>query len=224
MAKKPKSGVDFAAFQQRLKNQFTGLDSSDPSSWPAIPKGTLYLATAALVVGLGWYFLLQDYQTELETVQAKEVTLRTDFQQKMAKAINLEVLTKQREQIQQYVFQLEKQLPGKAEMAALLSDVNQAGLGRSLQFEMFKPGQVVVKEYYAELPISVRVTGRYHDVGAFASDIAHLSRIVTLNNINITPNKDSGLTLDATVRTFRYLDPDEVKAQQDAAKPKKGAK
>ena len=222
MANKSKSGFDLRELGQRLNSQFSGLDLRDPSLWPALPRGSLYVVVVAAVVAGMWFSWLEGFQTELEQEQAKEVALRTDYQQKMAKAVNLDILTKQREQIQQYVFQLEKQLPGKAEMAALLSDVNQAGLGRSLQFELFRPGQVVVKEYYAELPISVRVTGRYHDVGAFASDIAHLSRIVTLNNISITPSKDAGLTMDATVRTFRYLDADEVKAQRDAAAPKKG--
>src|SRR5687767_13993922 len=106
-------------------------------------------------------------------------------------------------------------------MDALLSDINQAGLGRSLHFELFRPGQVSVKEYYAELPIAVRVTGRYHDIGAFASDIAHLSRIVTLNNLGISPRPDGTLLLDATAKTFRYLDKDEVAAQQKAAGAKK---
>jgi type IV pilus assembly protein PilO len=126
-------------------------------------------------------------------------------------------LKKQREQVQQYVTQLEKQLPSKAEMDALLSDINQAGLGRSLNFELFRPGQVSVKEYYAELPIAVRVTGRFHDVGSFASDVANLSRIVTLNNLSVLPGKDGVLTMDATAKTFRYLDGDEVAAQRKAA-------
>ena len=120
------------------------------------------------------------------------------------------------------MIQLEKQLPSKAEMAALLSDINQAGLGRSLQFDLFRPGQVVVREYYAELPIQIKVTGKYHDMGYFASDIAHLSRIVTLNNISIAPqgkDKDSSvLTMEATARTFRYLDPEEIQAQKQATK------
>jgi len=116
------------------------------------------------------------------------------------------------------VIQLEKQLPSKAEMSALLSDINQAGLGRSLQFDLFRPGQIVVRDYYAELPIAVRVTGKYHDMGAFASDVAHLSRIVTLNNISIAPGgKEAGmLTMDATARTFRYLDPEEIQLQKNA--------
>ncbi len=126
----------------------------------------------------------------------------------------------QREQVQQYVTLLEKQLPSKAEMDALLSDINQAGLGRSLQFELFRPGQISVKDYYAELPIAVRVTGKYHDMGAFAADVANLSRIVTLNNIAIVPQKDGALTMDATARTFRYLDAEEQAAQKAAATPK----
>jgi len=117
---------------------------------------------------------------------------------------------------------LEKQLPSKAEMDALLSDINQAGLGRSLQFELFRPGQVGVKEYYAELPIAVRVSGRFHDIGSFTADIAHLSRIVTLSNLSVVPGREGMLTLDATAKTFRYLDPEEVAAQRTATN--KGAK
>ena len=125
--------------------------------------------------------------------------------------------------MQQYVAQLEKQLPSKAEMDALLSDINQAGLGRSLQFELFRPGNVDVKEYYAELPISVRVTGGYHDIGLFAADVANLSRIVTLNNISLTPgkDKDSVLTMDCVAKTFRYLDQEEI-AQQKKPNAAKG--
>ena len=166
----------------------------------------------AIVVGL-WFAWLSSSADELAAEQKKEVGLREDFQKKLAQAVNLEALLKQREQVQQYVTQLEKQLPSKAEMDALLSDINQAGLGRSLSFDLFRPGQVSVKEYYAELPISIRVTGRYHDIGSFASDIAHLSRIVTLNNLNIGPTKDA-LGLEATAKTFRYLDADEVAAQR----------
>ncbi|HUR88425.1 MAG TPA: type 4a pilus biogenesis protein PilO, partial [Ramlibacter sp.] len=132
---------------------------------------------------------------------------------------------KQREQVQQYVTQLEKQLPSKAEMDALLSDINQAGLGRSLNFELFRPGNVGVREYYAELPITIKVTGRFHDIGSFASDVANLSRIVTLNNISIQPGGAKGvdgvLVMDATAKTFRYLDNDEVSAQRKAQGAKK---
>jgi type IV pilus assembly protein PilO len=118
---------------------------------------------------------------------------------------------------QQYVTLLEKQLPSKAEMDALLSDINQAGLGRSLQFELFRPGQVAIRDYYAELPIAVRVSGKYHDMGAFVADVANLSRIVTLNNLSITPQKDGALTMDATARTYRYLDEAEQATQRRAA-------
>jgi type IV pilus assembly protein PilO len=224
MATKNSPRIDFAAMQQRIQGQFQGLDPKDPSLWPAIPRYALCVLVTVLVVAGMWFGWLNGFQDELEAEQAKEVTLRDDYQKKLTKAVNLEVLKKQREQVQQYVIQLEKQLPSKAEMAALLSDVNQAGLGRSLQFDLFRPGQVVVREYYAELPIAVRVTGRYHDVGAFASDIAHLSRIVTLNNMSVVPGREGSLTMDATVRTFRYLDTDEVAAQQQASKAAGGKK
>lgn len=224
MAKKKKSlDIDFAALQDRVQRQFRNLDPNDPSVWPALPKAMLYVAVAVAVAALLWFVILKDYEAELDAERATEVTLREDYSRKMIKAVSLEGLKKQREQVQQYVTQLEKQLPSKAEMAALLSDINQAGLGRSLQFEVFRPGAMVTKEYYAELPITLKVTGRYHDIGAFASDIAFLSRIVTLNNLSITPGgKDTDvLSMDATARTFRYLDADEVKAQRDAAKGKK---
>jgi type IV pilus assembly protein PilO len=181
------------------------------------------LVVTLLLVVLLWFTWLNTSQTELEAEQAKEVKLREEYKIKLGKAVNLEALKKQREQVQQYVTQLEKQLPSKAEMDALLSDINQAGLGRSLQFDLFRPGQVAVRDYYAELPIAVRVSGRYHDIGAFASDIANLSRIVTLNNLVILPAKDGALTMDATAKTFRYLDVDEVAAQRKAQAPK-GAK
>ena len=218
MTKTKNPKIDFAALQDSLQRQFKNLDTKDPSLWPALPKFLLCVFLAAGVAVVLWFVKLTDYQTELEMERGKETVLREDYQKKLVKAVSLEELKKQREQIQQYVIQLEKQLPSKAEMAALLSDINQAGLGRSLQFDLFRPGQVVVKDYYAELPIAVRVTGKYHDMGAFASDVAHLSRIVTLNNISIAPaGKDAGtLAMDATARTFRYLDPEEIQAQKNA--------
>jgi type IV pilus assembly protein PilO len=144
----------------------------------------------------------------------------------LAQSVNLEALKKQREQVLQYVTQLEKQLPSKAEMDALLSDINQAGLGRSLQFELFRPGQVNVKEYYAELPIAVKVTGTYHDIGSFVADVANLSRIVTLNNLSLSPvtGKDGVLTMESTAKTFRYLDVDEIAEQRKAKDKAAGAK
>lgn len=219
MAIKKKMNIDFAAIQEAATSQFRGLNPNDPSAWPAVPRYGLCLLLMVGVVIVLWFVWLKSSDEELSASQAKEITLREDYKKKLVQAVNLETLKKQREQVQQYVTQLEKQLPSKAEIDALLSDINQAGLGRSLQFEFFRPGAVAVKEYYAELPISLRITGRYHDIGLFASDIANLSRIVTLNNISVSPARDGALGLDATARTYRYLDRDEVKAQAKAAAP-----
>jgi type IV pilus assembly protein PilO len=213
--------VDVATALRNFGDQFRGLNPNDPSMWPAVPRYALCLAVTALALAGLWFVWLTNSNDELEAERAKEVTLRADYKKKVAQAANLDLLKKQREQVQQYVILLEKQLPSKAEMDALLSDINQAGLGRSLQFELFRPGQVSVKDYYAELPIAVRVTGRYHDMGAFAADVASLSRIVTLNNVTVTPQKDKDvLTMDATARTYRYLDDDERAAQKRATAPK----
>jgi type IV pilus assembly protein PilO len=222
MASKSPSKFDFAAMQQSLQAQFRGLNPNEPASWPAIPKALLCFALMAGIVAALWFAWLNTSDDELKAEQAKEVVLRDDFKKKLVQAVNLDALKQQRERVQTFVTQLEKQLPSKAEMDALLSDINQAGLGRSLRFELFRPGQVSAKEYYAELPIALRVSGRYHDMGSFASDIANLSRIVTLNNLTVTPLKDGVLQMEATAKTFRYLDNDEVAAQRKAAGP--GAK
>ncbi len=226
MAKIKSQKVDVSAQFANLQRQFTNLDTKDPSLWPSLPRFILCLFIVVAVAAALWFVKLTDYEMELQTEKATELTLREDYKKKLQKAVSLDALKKQREQVQQYVIQLEKQLPSKAEMAALLSDINQSGLGRSLQFELFRPGQVVVREYYAELPIAVRVTGRYHDMGAFASDIAHLSRIVTLNDVAIAASQgrdkdrdlaNGVLTMDATARTFRYLDAEEIQAQRKTA-------
>ena len=224
MAKIPKLAIDFPAIQAAVKAQFVGLNPNDPPSWPAIPRYLLCVTVTIVVVVALWFVWLSSSEEELTAEIATEVKLREDFSKKLTQAASLDALKAQREQVQQYVTQLEKQLPSKAEMDALLSDINQAGLGRSLQFELFRPGQVVVKEYYAELPIAVRVTGRYHDMGAFAADIANLSRIVTLNNLTLSPARDGVLTMDTTAKTFRYLDSDEVALQRKTASPAQGAK
>ena len=216
MAEATQSKVNVAELQRAVLGQFRGLNPKEPGSWPLLPRLALFLSIAVAIVVVLWFVWLSGSNDELEAERKKEVALREDYTKKLAQAVNLEVLKKQREQVQQYVTQLEKQLPSKAEMDALLSDINQAGLGRSLSFELFRPGSVSVKEYYAELPIALRVTGRFHDVGSFASDVANLSRIVTLNNVAVTPGKDGVLTLDATAKTFRYLDGDEVAAQRKA--------
>ncbi len=218
MATKTLGSIDFAQLQQNLTSQFSGLDPKNPSSWPALPRYALFLLIAILIVVALWFVWLTGEDDILKQEQEKEVKLRTEYQVKLTKAVNLDALKKQREQVLQYVTQLEKQLPSKAEMDALLSDINQAGLGRSLQFDVFRPGQIAVRDYYAELPIAIRVTGKYHDIGAFASDIANLSRIVTLNNLSIAPRADGALVLDSTAKTFRYLDKDEIAAQSKATK------
>jgi type IV pilus assembly protein PilO len=223
MAKVPQIKVDFQAMQSKVAGQFQNLNPNDPSSWPAIPRYGICVLVTVAVIAAGWFLWLSGTADQLKAAQAKEVTLKEDYKKKLVQAVNLDTLKKQREQVQQYVTQLEKQLPSKAEIDALLSDINQAGLGRSLQFEAFRPGVVAVREYYAELPISLKLTGNYHDIGAFASDIANLSRIVTLNNISLTPlgsktadKETPGLSFDAIARTYRYLDPEEIAAQRKA--------
>lgn len=222
MATTEKTKVDFAAIQQGLVSQFRGLNANDPPSWPLLPQAVLYLFVMVGIVVALWFAWLSGSDAELESEHKKELVLRDEYKKKLAQAVNLDALRKQREQVQQYVTQLEKQLPSKAEMDALLSDINQAGLGRSLNFDLFRPGNVVVKDYYAELPITLRVTGRFHDLGSFASDIANLSRIVTLNNLRVSPGGRDILAMEATAKTFRYLDSDEVASQRKAA-PAAGA-
>jgi type IV pilus assembly protein PilO len=233
MATKGKSiNVDLNSVFGAAASQFRGLNPNEPGQWPLLPKVAVFVALAVFMVAAGWFVLLSTAAEELEGERNKEPALKQDYRNKLAQAVNLEELRKQKLQVEEYVTQLEKQLPGKAEMDALLSDINQAGLGRGLQFELFRPGQVVVKDYYAELPISVRVSGRYHDIGNFAADVANLSRIVTLHGLTIGPAKDaagkegSGLLLmDATARTYRYLDSNEIAEQRAAAaKAKAGAK
>lgn len=211
-------GADVAA-------QFEGLQGRHPGLWPLVPR-LLCAAGVMVAVLVAGYFLYWSGQfEEHEALTAKEETLRTEYRSKMAQAINLEALEAQQQQVNRYVERLEKQLPSKAEMAALLSDINQAGIGRGLQFELFRPGQVLVKDYYAELPIDIKVTGSYHDIGEFAADMAKMPRIVTLNNLALTAGKDGVLALDAVAKTFRYLDQEELDQQAQARrKKKKGAK
>jgi len=225
--KEEKQQFDFVQFQEKIGRQFQNLDANDPSLWPVFPRALLFLAIIIGVAAAFWFIKITDFEEELQREQDVEKELRQEYTKKLAKAVSLEELKQQRQQVQQYVVQLEKQLPSKAEMSALLSDINQAGLGRSLQFELFRPGQIVVNDYYAELPIAIRVTGKFHDIGSFAADVAGLSRIVTLNNLSLAPQqKDNtgSLVMEATARTFRYLDPDEIQAAAAEKKKKEKGK
>jgi type IV pilus assembly protein PilO len=218
MAKASSFNIDVASTFDKATSQFKNLNTAEPGQWPPLPKYAAWFLAAAAVVVAGWFLLLSDANDQLKAERAREQPLRAEFRDKLRQAVNLGELRKQKLQVEEYVTQLEKQLPGKAEMDALLSDINQAGLGRGLQFELFKPGSVEVKDYYAVLPISVKVSGRYHDIGAFAADVANLSRIVTLHNLQISkPPKEPNatlLTMEATARTYRYLDPAEVEDQR----------
>ena len=223
-SKNPPVSVDVASRLETAVSQFKGLNRNDPGQWPLLPRLAAFLAVILIVLAAGWMLLLTDAYGALESERAREPQLKADYRSKLSQAVNLGELRKQKLQVQEYVTQLEKQLPGKAEMDALLSDINQAGLGRGLLFELFRPGQVAVKDYYAELPIAIRVAGRYHDIGAFTADVANLSRIVTLHNLSIAPSvaKDANgmLAMEATARTYRYLDANEVAEQRKAAADK----
>ena len=207
----------------KFAEDFKYLDPKDPGTWPAIPKLVALIAILAGII-VGAYFLDWSGQLEeLETGKNQETKLKDEYLNKKKQSINLDLHKQQLREIDQSFGALLKQLPNRAQMDALLVDINQAGLGRGLQFELFKPAAgETTREFYAELPIQVRVVGNYHDMGAFASDLGQLSRIVTLNDVSITSGKDSGqLQMDATARTFRYLDDEEVNAQRKATKAAK---
>jgi type IV pilus assembly protein PilO len=197
------------------------LNPRDIGSWPALPKlGTLLLLLILLMVG-GYFLDWSNQWDELNAARAKEDGLRNQFLAKKGQAINLEAYRKQLADIEQSFGAMLKQLPNRSEMEALLSDINQAGLGRGLQFELFKPASAeIMSDFYAELPIQIKLIGNYHDVGAFASDVSQLSRIVTLNNLGLALDANGNLVMDATARTFRYLDEEEINAQRKAAREK----
>ena len=192
------------------------LDPKQIGSWPILPKLGVLLLVLIVIVGLSYWLDWDDQITRISSEEKKETQLKATFIEKKRVAINLDAYRKQLDDIQKQFGALLKQLPGKSEMDALLTDINQAGLGRGLQFELFKPGAESVQEFYAELPITIRITGSYHDMGAFASDIGKLSRIVTLNDMAIAPSK-GGLVMDATARTYRYLDEEEASKRRKAA-------
>ena len=223
------SKIDLNAWFADLSGQFQGLNPKEPGQWPLLPKLAAALGVMVLVIVVGYVFVLSDEQAGLDAERGREPQLRQDYQIKLSQAVNLPELRKQKSQVEEYVTQLEKQLPGKAEIDSLLSDISSAGVGRGLQFELFRPGQVLIKDYYAELPISVKVSGRFHDIGAFAADVSNLSRIVTLHNLVVLappPGRDTNgaLTMEATARTYRYLDSTEVAEQRKVATKAGGKK
>lgn len=204
--------------------EFQNLDPRDPGLWPLVPRVVILVGIFSVVLLLGWWFGWSVQQEELDKKRQEEETLKEDWKAKKLQAVNIEEYRKQLEEINNSFGALLKQLPNAAEMESLLVDINQAGVMRGLQFDLFKPGIEVLQEFYAELPITIKLRGSYHDLGAFTGDIAKLSRVVTLNDIDISPNKEanSGLAMSAVAKTFRYLDDSEVSKQkkdkQDKAK------
>lgn len=209
--------IDF----QGIAEDFRYMNPNEPGTWPLVPKITVLFCLFIAIVAAGWWFVWDDQLIELESKEREEEVLKQQYLDKKRQAVNLDLYVQQLAEIDRSFGALLKQLPSKSEVEALLIEVNQAGLGRGLQFDLFRPGGEQVKDFYAELPVTVKVNGSYHDLGAFAADIAKLPRIVTLNNISITPVKDGLLTLDATTKTFRYLDENELAMQK---KPGQGAK
>ncbi len=194
-----------------LKN----LNPKTPGAWPWSAKIIAFLALFIAVVVAGALFIWQDQWANLTRAQQEEGQLKETFLNKKRQAINLDLIKKQLTETQESFGALLKQLPSKSEMDALLTDINQAGLGRGLQFDLFRPGAEKMEGAFAEQPITIKVTGNYDDIGKFSSDIAMLPRIVTLNDISITPS-GNGLSMSATAKTFRYLDEAEVAAQKGA--------
>ena len=208
---------------QTLLRDFRGLDPNDPGQWPLLPRVAALVGVFLMIVVGGWWFDWSDQLTQLDAKQQEELTLKDDWVAKKRQAINLPEYKRQLSEIDRQFGALLKQLPNRSEIESLLADINQAGLGRGLQFELFKPGSEAMKDFYAELPIAVRVTGGYHDLGEFVGDVAQMPRIVTLNDIAIEAQKDGGLKFDATAVTYRYLDDDEVaRLRKEKAKEKAG--
>lgn len=205
---------------QALARDFQNLNARDVGTWPLAPRVTALVVLSLVILGGGWWLYWADKLDELHQKQETELKLRDEYVTKKSQAVNLDLYVQRLNEIDRSFGALLKQLPSKAEVESLLVEINQAGMGRGLQFELFKPAGEQVKDFYAELPITVKLTGTYHDFGAFAGDIGKLSRIVTLNNIAISTNpqsKDGLLVMDAITKTFRYLDEEELAAKRKAA-------
>lgn len=202
-------------------SDLNNIDLKDLANAPVAVRAGVLAGAFVLALVLGYWLVLSSQFTALSAARKQEQTLKDTFMDKKRQAINLDAYRKQLVEINHSFGALLRELPNRSEMDALLSDINQAGLGRGLKFELFKPGTESIKDFYAELPISIRVTGSYHDFGAFASDVAQLSRIATLHDISITSDKDGQLVMNATVDTYRYLDEDELAAKKRAENGKK---
>lgn len=210
-----------------ILSQFKGLKLKDPGAWPAAPKMLALAVIVTFITGVGYVVDTQSQLNEIKVGKAKEVTLKTEYKDKYTQAVNLDLYRAQLVEVDEAFGSMLKQLPDRAQMEMLITDVNQAGISRELMFDLFKPGAEIRKEFYAEMPIAVQLQGTYHQMGLFASDIAKLSRIVTLNDLAVVVNKDGRLQMNATAKTYRYLDESEIAAQKAAAKPqtkKRGAK
>jgi type IV pilus assembly protein PilO len=221
------SKIQMPAFDlQTLISDFRTLDPKDPGLWPVLPRIVILIGILLLVLLLGWWFGWRVQFEDLDTKQQQETSLKEEWRTKKAQAVNLDEYQKQLAEINRSFGALLKQLPNASEMESLLVDINQAGLGRGLQFDLFKPGTEMMRDFYAELPITVKLSGSYHDLGAFTGDIAKLPRIVTLNDIDVTTTKDGSLGMSATAKTFRYLDEAEIARQrkEKLAKDKGGKK
>ena len=223
---KPLPKVSLPKFDmQGLIQDFKTLDPKDPGAWPLLPRVVILVGVFAALLGTAWWFGWNPQLGELEAKRQQEQKLKDEWLNKKKQAINLEEHRKQLAEIDNSFGALLRQLPSKAEMETLLVDINQAGLGRGLQFELFKPGSETAKDFYAELPITIKLLGNYRDLGSFTGDIAKLSRIVTLNDLDIAAGKDNTLSMTTVAKTFRYLDEDEVaRIKREKAAQNKGAK
>jgi type IV pilus assembly protein PilO len=206
---------------QLVAAQFHGLQGRHPGTWPIVPRLFCALGISLMVVMAGGWLVWTSQWEELAAGQAEEVRQKQEFTEKVRQSGHLDILRQQKAQVKAQVEKLERQLPGKSEMDALLSEINQAGINRGLQFELFKPGQVRLHDFYAELPIEIKLTGNYHALAGFTSDIANLQRIVTLDRIAITQLREGVQSFEGVIHTFRYLDKDEMAAQKKVAEDSK---
>lgn len=205
----------------RFLDDFKGLDPNDPGVWPKVPRVTVFVALLVATVAAIWWFDWKDQAQALEQRRAQEQQLRAEWQQKKRQAVNLAAYRRQLEETDRQFSALLRQLPNKAEMDQLLADINQAGLGRGLLFELFRPGTEVVRDFHAELPINVNIIGSYHDLGEFVADVARMPRIVTLSDMNLERSRDGSLSFKARATTYRYLDDNELAAKRAQQKPRR---